>query len=460
MLVDPFVSFISFLNSTGFVFELMLSVALFVWKVKRRRNFALKLAFCLLTMIVIALVWSACVPSNALTAMIRCITFYLAFYITLRLCLRLDFRKSLLFLVAGVTAQHFIYCGAQILTYLTSSALRPAIPVQVAETYFYPLMLIPMFLLVYGMFAKRIQAQAFDDISISVRILLLIVGVFLCVTVFASLYNGYPSGTGQPSLVFIAFVLTRMITCGFLLELLAEMGDRFAVIHESAVLQQLLSQQKNRLAADKETIDLINIKTHDLKKQLQLLNGKISQDEIQDLNKLVTIYDSTIRTGNDALDVLLTNKSLICGQRGIRLERMIDGSRLNFMKPQDIYSLFGNALDNAIEAVSKIADKSLRYIHMTVKASKGMVIFHIDNPYQGELAYRDGDDRVVLVDRVSTNPHDGFGGRTLRTSKGDERYHGFGVQSIKLVAHQYQGVVTINAADGIFSLDVLLPGGE
>ena len=92
---------------------------------------------------------------------------------------------------------------------------------------------------------------------------------------------------------------------------------------------------------------------------------------------MVSIYDSSVRTGNETLDVLLANKSLQCEQRGIRFDRMIDGELLDFMKPADIYSLFGNAVDNAIEAVLRLDDDADRYVSMTVCKRKEMLSIHM-----------------------------------------------------------------------------------
>lgn len=448
---------LAFFNSSGFVFELLFSIALFTSQVRRRRYFAVKALLCVIVMVAVAIMWDIAVPYASWAAVARCLVFYLCFYAGIRICLYSDLRKTLLYLVAGVTAQHLVYCGAQLLTFciVHGAGGRPSLARY--SSVIYVAALIPFFICVYFLFARRIRRMPFDDIEVSARILLLVIGVFLSVTVFASIYNGYTSGDGIPGPVFVTFIMTRMITCIFLLELLAQMVDRFAAVQQSAVLQQLLSQQKKRLAADRETIDLINIKTHDLKKQLSMLNGRIPGDEINGLRDLVTIYDSTIRTGNDALDVLLTNKSLICRERSIQLERMIDGSRLSFMKPQDIYSLFGNAVDNAIEAVTQIRDASLRYVRMTVRESKGMVIFHIENPYTQELEYEDSGAHASQL--AGSNPEKSRGLRAggLVTSKADKQYHGFGVKSIGLVAQQYGGTVSIDTEGGIFSLDVMIP---
>lgn len=54
---------------------------------------------------------------------------------------------------------------------------------------------------------------------------------------------------------------------------------------------------------------------------------------------------------------------------GSRL-RVADGTLLDFMDIMDICSIFGNALDNAIECELKIADKEKRLIHVTVSQQK------------------------------------------------------------------------------------------
>lgn len=315
---------VSFFSASGFVLELLLSVILFTWKIKRKKGWDWKGLLCLAALLAIGKFWATYVPANAATTIVRCLVFYAGLFFTMWVCLESDVRHLLLYLVAGVTAQHFIYCGAQVTTYGLVKLIGPAGETSWLSLVLYPLCLIPFFVLAYLLFARRIAWQSLD-VVIGARILALIIGVFLCVTIFASLYNGSTTGEQVSPLIFVTFIMTRMITCGFLLELMTEIGDRFATIHESAVLQQLLNEQKNKLAADKETIELINVKTHDLKKQLNLLGGKIPDDQIQDLGRLVSFYDSSIHSGNEALDVLLTNKSLICTERSIQLERMIDG---------------------------------------------------------------------------------------------------------------------------------------
>lgn len=108
---------LAFFNSSGFVFELLFSIALFTSQVRRRRYFAVKALLCVIVMVAVAIMWDIAVPDASWAAMARCLVFYLCFYAGIRICLYSDLRKTLLYLVAGVTAQHLVYCGAQLLAF-------------------------------------------------------------------------------------------------------------------------------------------------------------------------------------------------------------------------------------------------------------------------------------------------------------------------------------------------------
>ncbi len=64
---------------------------------------------------------------------------------------------------------------------------------------------------------------------------------------------------------------------------------------------------------------------------------------LADVAREVDVYDAAVHTGNEALDTILTEKSLVCQREGITLTCVADGSALDFMAPADIYALFGNA---------------------------------------------------------------------------------------------------------------------
>ena len=75
------------------------------------------------------------------------------------------------------------------------------------------------------------------------------------------------------------------------------------------------------------------------------------------MSRCLDTYDSSFNTGNKSLDVVLTEKKLLCDNKGIKFFCMADGKLLNGIKVSDIYSLFGNAIDNAIECLADVADE-------------------------------------------------------------------------------------------------------
>ena len=160
--------------------------------------------------------------------------------------------------------------------------------------------------------------------------------------------------------------LYNCFCCVLLLYALFTMIDSNRVKKENQTLQALWKRAEEQYNLSKENIDLINLKCHDLKHQIREYASKrnIDQEAINDLESVINIYDSTIKTGNEALDLIFTEKSLYCQKQNIKLTCLADCSRLIFMLDSDLYSLFGNMIDNAIEAVSKIDNAEKRNINL------------------------------------------------------------------------------------------------
>ena len=89
-----------------------------------------------------------------------------------------------------------------------------------------------------------------------------------------------------------------------------------------------------------ETIAIINAKCHDLKHQIMMLE-KIDDKEarkayISELENAVAIYDTSAETGNDALDIIISEKSLLCERDNIAFSYLVDGAKLSFISSTDI----------------------------------------------------------------------------------------------------------------------------
>lgn len=205
-------------------------------------------------------------------------------------------------------------------------------------------------------------------------------------------------------------------------------------------MQNILDMQYANYQISKKTVDMVNQKYHDLKHQISLLRAEFgSRDALEYLDKMeseIESYEAQNKTDNKILDTILTGKSLYCQQNDIKLTVVADGSLLNFMDIMDISSLFGNALDNAIESVEAIPDKEKRLIHLTISRDKGFIRIRMENCYGSELDFENG---------------------LPKTTKRDRNYHGYGLKSIQSIVQKYNGSVTIEAKEGWFELRILIP---
>ena len=207
-----------------------------------------------------------------------------------------------------------------------------------------------------------------------------------------------------------------------------------------AALERLRAAEARQYQMSRENIEAINLKFHDIKHQIRKLSSggaAVDGSVLADLSRGVDIYDSAVRTGNDALDTILTEKSLTCQRRGITLSCIADGEALGFVEPVELYSLFGNALDNAIEAVERLDDPERRSIGLVVRRAGDMVSIHVENYFDGNVRF-DEDGLPV-------------------TRKGDQLNHGFGVRSMRMIVEGLGGSLSVGAHDDIFHVDALVP---
>ncbi|MCR5031950.1 MAG: ATP-binding protein, partial [Lachnospiraceae bacterium] len=153
-----------------------------------------------------------------------------------------------------------------------------------------------------------------------------------------------------------------------------------------------------------------------------------------------------MNTGNRVLDVVLTTKSLQCQKKDITLNAMVDGDLLSSIHVKDICSLFGNLIDNAIEATQMLEDPEKRLITLSVRNRNKFIIIECEN-YANDPSGNLKNSRSRSL----------FGGRLLpRTTKPDAVRHGYGLKSITQIAEKYDGAMKCSYEDGWFKVKVLL----
>ena len=162
----------------------------------------------------------------------------------------------------------------------------------------------------------------------------------------------------QPSAVVAPSMLTQFY-CVTLLYLQTELFKKAAMQKEMDALNLLYDRQRKQYQIARQNVQIINKRCHELKVQIanlrKLSPEEVPQERIDEAERAARLYDANRNTGNEVLDVVLTEKSLLCESRGIQLNAVANGSCLGFFEAGDLYALFANALDHAVESAVQVS---------------------------------------------------------------------------------------------------------
>ncbi len=212
---------------------------------------------------------------------------------------------------------------------------------------------------------------------------------------------------------------------------------------EIVTMDSMLKSQYNQYRNYQESIDLINMKYHDLKHQIAGLRAETDIDKrtewLDAMEDDIRGFESVTNTGNKVLDTIIAGKIMHGQKYDIKFTCVIDGKLLEFMHVTDICTIFGNAIDNAIENVVMIKDIEKRIIHVTVSAKNKFVLIQFQNYCE-----------------VKPN-EDKRGVRLFESSKADKRNHGFGLKSIQYTVDKYDGTMKAGMNKAWFELTILIP---
>lgn len=366
------------------------------------------------------------------------LTYYIIHYILLFalivLCLYLvldtSFWSILFRSTAGYAAQHI--AGSIRWLILQSTEMKRNIRDNLLMFYLFTLIIsLIVFAVIYFVFVRRRELWQDIDIGNS-NILMLSLVIIVTVIVFQCIIEKYSAGD---AILYNIGKIALIIICVLVLFIQSGLVNKSKQKRDMEILESIWEIEKRQYNLLKENAEIINIKSHDLKHQINLLKKSDgATEEIERIERAISIYNAGVNTGNEVLDVILTDKAILCHKNNIDFTCMVDGKRLSFMKPYEMFSLFGNALSNAIEAVMKVKDKSKRVIAMSSSVSGEFFSVQIINYFTGELVMHND---------------------ALKTTKDDDNFHGYGIKSMKMMTMNYGGQVSFSTIDDEFILTIV-----
>ena len=233
-------------------------------------------------------------------------------------------------------------------------------------------------------------------------------------------------------------------SCALALTMQITVAGRLQAEIQARRLEQSLrmdQQRRQQFLLAKASADALQRNYHDLKNILLYLEQAADKEEVRAYTRRVIgevrPFEQLVRTGNEAMDILLGQKLAVCQAEEIPCTVNLEGALFNFVDPLDLCTILGNGLDNAIEASRKLEPERRRIL---IKSAR-----------RGEYA--------LLSVRNNCLPG---AGNWRHSSKPNPDQHGYGIANIRRTAQTYGGEAVCSCSEGSFLLTVLLlrPKGE
>lgn len=206
---------------------------------------------------------------------------------------------------------------------------------------------------------------------------------------------------------------------------------------QNAWQMQELERQRNYYKDRIRDEERVRSVYHDLKNHLLIWQseagaGEAAMDSVRALQSRIEGYENYRHTGNEVLDIIIRDKAKAARERQIDFSAAIAFEDGSFLETLDISTIFGNALDNAIEASEKLPEDQ-RLITVKANRVRDMLVIIVENN-MAPGAYVPG-----------------------KTEKKDAFLHGFGLPNIRKAAERYGGQCSIKTENGMFLLKIMIP---
>lgn len=293
-----------------------------------------------------------------------------------------------------------------------------------------------MELILLKYFKLSLEFKFKDVVLIGLPILSNIVSLLL---VFG--YNFNQNIHSKSNLIVLAFTVLLMIASSIMLLIVIGkivQDDKLKLEYELINERINLSHKnyENMIQAQEK----LRYVYHDLKNHMICMKSYDTKEEIisyiNNLEFQINDFENLRNTGNKTLDIILNDKIHLCKKYNIEFEDSINISKLNFIKENDICSIFANALDNAIEACININDEIEKRIEVKATYINGFAVIKFINTKINDIK---------------------FTGDRIKTSKEDNKIHGIGLASIKYIVNKYDGEVIVNYSENEFILKIMIP---
>ena len=207
---------------------------------------------------------------------------------------------------------------------------------------------------------------------------------------------------------------------------------------ENLRIQQRMKEQYTMFEEYTNRVDVTRKVNHDMKNHLLVI---AQMPQIQQIRSYITSILGQLDslghieyTHNLIIDSLINSKMTYLNEHHITLKIIADFRELCGIDDVDLCAIFGNALDNAIEAVKDVIDPEKRIISIKAYRQSSMWLLQFGNYFCGDLLSQDG---------------------MLQSTHGSSR--GLGMKSIQYAVKKYHGEMSYEIIQDYFTLKIIWP---
>jgi len=248
---------------------------------------------------------------------------------------------------------------------------------------------------------------------------------------------GKIKGEGMSSILLINM---GFIICAdmYFLYFIRFMEDNYQLKIKLELLeQQATLQYKYYLQQEKKYQESYSI-LHDVDKHIAVIEGLYHGDDkegtinyIKEMNTILKPLLPQQLTNNGIRNILLNDKIQNTEKLHIDLKYEIGNVDLSFMNPMDITTIFGNLLDNAIEACAQV--NASPWIRLKISPYYEMIAIKVENTSNNISKWNEG----MPVSQKGAN-------------------HGIGLSNVERAVEKYDGSMNLSSENGIFQCNVLI----
>ena len=249
-------------------------------------------------------------------------------------------------------------------------------------------------------------------------------------------------GSSRSLIMCVSIIISIVLTYYFMLYMMERFNYLARKRHEDEMYRKEMYYKEQYYSEVDRRHEYVHNLKHDMKNKLIELHYLVEKGDIQRATEQLTVYcdelekiDENNYCNNPIVDSVLRIKLGVAKSDKIKIDADIRIPKVMQLEHGDIGVLYGNLLDNAIEACRKV-ESDKRFIRIENKFTEGKLLLIVENSKTGER------------------------NESLKTTKRDNYSHGRGIHSVRKVVEKYNGTVTFTDKGDIFEVSVMLYGIE